>query len=121
MERWLFVSLGAVALVAAHDARIKLGDHVAVIGLGAIGLLLVQMARLAGARRVTAVDPVAPRRELALELGADEALDPREAPDGTGAAIKREAGRGATSRSRRPATRPAFTARSPPRGSAAPS
>ena len=39
----LFVSLGAVALVAAHDARIKLGDHVAVVGLGAIGLLLVQM------------------------------------------------------------------------------
>jgi len=92
LERWLFVSLGAVALVAAHDARIRLGDHVAVIGLGAIGLLLVQMARRAGAQRITAVDPVAPRRELALELGADEALDPREAPDGSGAAIKRAAG-----------------------------
>ena len=50
LERWLFVSVGAVALLAAHDARIKLGDHVAVVGLGAIGLLLVQMARLAGAR-----------------------------------------------------------------------
>jgi 2-desacetyl-2-hydroxyethyl bacteriochlorophyllide A dehydrogenase len=92
LERWLFVSLGAVALVAAHDARIKLGDHVAVIGLGAIGLLLVQMARRAGAQRVTAVDLVAPRRELALELAADEALDPRDAPDGLGAAIKRIAG-----------------------------
>jgi 2-desacetyl-2-hydroxyethyl bacteriochlorophyllide A dehydrogenase len=94
LERWLFVSVGAVALVAAHDARIKLGDHVAVVGLGAIGLLLVQMARLAGARRVTAVDPVASRRELALELGADEAIDPLAAPDGAGAAIKRSAGRG---------------------------
>jgi 2-desacetyl-2-hydroxyethyl bacteriochlorophyllide A dehydrogenase len=94
LERWLFVSLGAVALVAVHDARIKLGDHVAVIGMGAIGLLGVQMARRAGAQRVTAVDPVAPRRELALELGADEALDPREARDGAGAAIKRSAGRG---------------------------
>jgi 2-desacetyl-2-hydroxyethyl bacteriochlorophyllide A dehydrogenase len=94
LERWLFVSVGAVALVAAHDARIKLGDHVAVVGLGAIGLLLVQMARLAGARRVTAVDPVASRRELALELGADEAIDPLTAPDGAGAAIKRSAGRG---------------------------
>ena len=76
LERWLFVSVGAVALVAAHDARIRLGDHVAVIGLGAIGLLLVQLARLAGARRVSAVDPVPSRRELALALGADEALDP---------------------------------------------
>jgi 2-desacetyl-2-hydroxyethyl bacteriochlorophyllide A dehydrogenase len=93
--RWaLFVSLGAVALVAAHDAAIKLGDHVAVIGLGAIGLLLVQMARLAGAARVTAVDPVASRRDLALELGAHDAVDPAGAPDGTGAAIKRAGGRG---------------------------
>jgi threonine dehydrogenase-like Zn-dependent dehydrogenase len=94
LERWLFVSVGAVALVAAHDARIKLGDHVAVIGLGAIGLLVVQMARLAGARRVTAVDPVESRRALALELGADEAIDPLQAPDGAGAAIKRSAGGG---------------------------
>jgi threonine dehydrogenase-like Zn-dependent dehydrogenase len=94
LERWLFVSVGAVALVAAHDARIKLGDHVAVIGLGAIGLLLVQMARLAGARRVTAVDPVAARRALALELGAHDAVDPLDAPEGAGAAIKRAAGRG---------------------------
>ena len=90
----LFVSLGAVALVAAHDAGIKLGDHVAVIGLGAIGLMLVQMARLAGAARVTAVDPVQPRRELALELGAHAAVDPAEPGDGAGARIKRAGGRG---------------------------
>jgi threonine dehydrogenase-like Zn-dependent dehydrogenase len=90
----LFISLGAVALVAAHDAAINLGDHVAVIGLGAIGLLLVQMVRLAGAARVTAVDPVASRRELALELGAHAAVDPTTAQDGAGAAIKRAGGRG---------------------------
>jgi 2-desacetyl-2-hydroxyethyl bacteriochlorophyllide A dehydrogenase len=87
LERWLFVSLGAVALVAAHDARIKLGDHVAVIGLGAIGLLVVQMARKAGAHRISAVDPVASRRELAQQLGADEVFDPPGA-----VAIKRSAG-----------------------------
>lgn len=92
LERWLFVSLGAVALVAVHDGQIKVGDHVAVIGLGAIGLLTVQLARAAGARRLTAVDPVAARRELALELGADAALDSGDAADGAGAAIKRAAG-----------------------------
>lgn len=90
LERWLFVSVGAVALVAAHDAQIKLGDHVAVIGLGAIGLLLVQMARLAGAARVVAVDPVPARRDLALALGADAAFD----TDDPGVAIKRSTGRG---------------------------
>jgi 2-desacetyl-2-hydroxyethyl bacteriochlorophyllide A dehydrogenase len=93
-EHALFLSLGAVALLALHDAGIKLGDHVAVTGLGAIGLLVVQMARLAGAARVTAVDPVDARRALALELGADEAIDPATAADGAGAAIKRSAGRG---------------------------
>jgi 2-desacetyl-2-hydroxyethyl bacteriochlorophyllide A dehydrogenase len=92
LERGLFVSLGAVALVALHDAHVRLGDHVVVIGLGAIGLLLVQMARLAGAARVTAVDLVAARRELALELGADAALDPRAGDDGVGARIKWLAG-----------------------------
>jgi len=95
LERWLFVSLAAVALVALHDARLKLGDHVAVVGLGAIGLLLVQMARMAGAERVTAIEPVASRRALALELGAHFVIDPGDSPDGAGAALKRMAGRGA--------------------------
>jgi 2-desacetyl-2-hydroxyethyl bacteriochlorophyllide A dehydrogenase len=94
LERWLFVSLAAVALVAVHDARIKLGDRVAVFGLGAIGLLVLHMARRAGAQRVIAVDPVASRRELAVALGADDALDPGSAPDGAGAAIKRDSSGG---------------------------
>jgi threonine dehydrogenase-like Zn-dependent dehydrogenase len=94
-ERWLFISLGMVALVAVHDARIKVGDHVAVFGLGAIGLLLVQLARMAGAARVTGVDLVASRRELAQRLGADAVLDPRDAGEGIGPAIKRAGGRGA--------------------------
>jgi 2-desacetyl-2-hydroxyethyl bacteriochlorophyllide A dehydrogenase len=94
-EHGLFLSLAAVALLALHDSRLKLGDHLVVVGVGAIGLLLVQMARLAGAARIVAVEPVGSRRELALQLGADEALDPRDAQDGVGAAIKRAAGRGA--------------------------
>ena len=94
-QRALFASVGAVALQAVHDARPHLGDHLAVVGLGAIGLLTVQMARLAGAARVTAIDLDAGRRELALGLGADAALDPRAAQDGTGVALKRAAGRGA--------------------------
>jgi 2-desacetyl-2-hydroxyethyl bacteriochlorophyllide A dehydrogenase len=93
-DRWLFVSLASVALVALHDARVKLGDHVAVMGLGAIGLLVVQLARLAGAASVTAVDPVPARRELALRLGAAVALDPAGGAEGAGPAMKRAAGRG---------------------------
>jgi 2-desacetyl-2-hydroxyethyl bacteriochlorophyllide A dehydrogenase len=92
LERWLFVSLGAVALLAVQDAQIKIGDHVVVVGLGAIGLLVVQLARLAGASRVTAFDPLASRRELAERLGVDAVVDPTQTTDGAGAQSKQLSG-----------------------------
>jgi 2-desacetyl-2-hydroxyethyl bacteriochlorophyllide A dehydrogenase len=66
----------AIALQAVRDAEIAAGDRVAVLGLGAFGLLAVQLARLDGAALVVGVDPVASRRELALAYGADLVLDP---------------------------------------------
>lgn len=65
-----------VAFVAVRDGRIRIGDHVAVFGLGAIGLMAVEIARASGARRVIAVDPSGLRRDCALALGADTAVDP---------------------------------------------
>ena len=79
----------AVMAFAMRDGNIKLGDQVAVFGLGAIGLFAVQLARLAGASRVIAVDLIPARRELALALGADTALDPRDDDGDTGLAIRR--------------------------------
>jgi threonine dehydrogenase-like Zn-dependent dehydrogenase len=64
------------ALGAVRDANIRLGEWVAVFGLGAIGLLIVQMARLSGAERIMAVDPLENRRKLAATLGAALTLDP---------------------------------------------
>ncbi len=66
-----------VAFVAVRDGNIRVGDTVAVYGLGAIGLLAVQIARAGGARRVFAVDPIALRRSYAEAHGADRAFDPR--------------------------------------------
>jgi 2-desacetyl-2-hydroxyethyl bacteriochlorophyllide A dehydrogenase len=77
-ERAVFISLAAVALQAVHDAEIKLGDSVSVHGLGAIGLLVVQMCRLEGIQNVFAVDPDPARRKLAAGLGASYVLDPAE-------------------------------------------
>jgi 2-desacetyl-2-hydroxyethyl bacteriochlorophyllide A dehydrogenase len=82
-----------IALAAVHDARINVGDHVAVFGLGVFGLLAVQLARLAGAGRIDAVDPISGRRELAVSLGADRSLDP--AATDPGLEIKSTAGPGA--------------------------
>jgi threonine dehydrogenase-like Zn-dependent dehydrogenase len=64
------------ALGAVRDGQVRIGDAVAVFGLGAIGLLALQLARLAGAHPVIGIDPLANRRAAAEELGADLTLDP---------------------------------------------
>src|SRR5437868_6152066 len=68
---------GHVAFVAVRDGNIRVGDDVAVFGLGAIGLLTVQVAKAAGAHRVFGIDPLSARRDYALQHGADAVFDPR--------------------------------------------
>lgn len=71
----------AVAVHACHRARLQAGESVAVVGAGPIGLLVLQAARAAGAAAVFSVEPLAPRRELAVQLGAQAAFDPSEPVD----------------------------------------
>lgn len=66
----------ACCLHALDVARIVPGSTVAVLGGGVIGLIMVQLARLAGAGAVVLVTRQASRRALALELGATVAIDP---------------------------------------------
>jgi len=54
------------------------GAYVAVFGCGPIGLGAIALARAAGAAKVLAFETVAERRDVALEVGADGAWDPRE-------------------------------------------
>jgi NDMA-dependent alcohol dehydrogenase len=58
---------------AVKRAETQPGDTVVVVGVGGIGINAVQGARMAGAKRVVAVDPVEFKREKALELGATHA------------------------------------------------
>lgn len=70
------------ALGAVRDGAVRLGDRVAIFGLGAIGLMVAQAARLGGARWIAVVDPIERRRQAALRHGADLALDPTETDAG---------------------------------------
>ena len=70
------------ALGAVRDGHVRIGDAVAVFGMGAIGLMALQLARLAGANPVIAVDPIPLRREVARECGADPVFDPTECDAG---------------------------------------
>jgi 2-desacetyl-2-hydroxyethyl bacteriochlorophyllide A dehydrogenase len=91
----IFSQIGAIALNLVLDADIHIGETVAVFGLGVPGQLAAQLARLNGGR-VIAVDNLPARRQLALDLGADIALDPadggvaeriRDLTDGRGADV----------------------------------
>lgn len=78
------------ALAGVRDGRLRLGDRAAVFGLGAIGQMAAQMARMAGAVFVAVVDPIAVRREVAIKTGADLALDPTT--QDVGAELKKATG-----------------------------
>jgi len=65
-----------VALHGIDMCRIKAGSKVAISGGGGIGLILLQLARLSGATRLTLIEPVAEKRELGIKLGADFTIDP---------------------------------------------
>ncbi len=89
-ETMVFSDPARFALAGVHDADIKLGDRVAIFGLGAIGMLALQMARLSGAEQVVGIDPIPARLALARSLGADVTINPTECD--AGLAIKEATG-----------------------------
>jgi threonine dehydrogenase-like Zn-dependent dehydrogenase len=74
----IYSHLGPIALNGILDANIHVGETVAVFGLGVLGQLIAQLAKLSGAR-VIGVDLIKKRLELATQLGAiEQGLNPRE-------------------------------------------
>ncbi len=71
----------AVGLHGVHSAQLGPGEDVLVVGAGGVGLTTIAWARALGARRVTAVDPDAARRESAVAMGATHALVSAEEAD----------------------------------------
>jgi len=65
----------AVALHALRRGRVRAGDTVAVAGAGPIGLLIAQLARIAGSRRVIVSDVSEARLAMARDLGATETVN----------------------------------------------
>lgn len=86
--------LGCCVRAVRRHANVQDGDAVLVIGLGVMGLLMIQLARLYGAGVVIGSDYLADRRGIARALGANLGIDPtrepigeavRDATDGRGA------------------------------------
>lgn len=72
----------AVALHGVAQAKMAVGDTVAVVGTGPIGLLVITGAKAAGASNVFALGTRVNRNQVAKQVGAVEALNPREVDAG---------------------------------------
>ena len=73
-----FAFISAFSLAAIRKTGLEIGESCLVVGLGLLGQLAVQYARIGGAQPVIAVDFSEQRRNLALTLGADFAFDPSD-------------------------------------------
>lgn len=77
-EHAAFAQLGCIALNAVRLARIELGETVAVVGAGTVGLLAGRLAVLAGAFPLATFDLLASRRSIAASFGSHHVLDPTD-------------------------------------------
>lgn len=63
---------------AINTAQVRPGSTVAVIGCGGVGTSAIQGARVAGAARIIAIDPLEMKRQSALRFGATDVVDPSD-------------------------------------------
>jgi threonine dehydrogenase-like Zn-dependent dehydrogenase len=76
LKKYALVEPTNCTLRAMDLAPIKHGSTVAIAGIGGIGSIMLNQILLSGASKITAIDPVPEKRELALAMGAAHVIDP---------------------------------------------
>jgi len=64
----------AIGLYGVRLSEIKVGDNIAILGAGPIGLSILFSAKMAGANKIFVSDLLKPRLEMAKKLGADRVI-----------------------------------------------
>ncbi len=67
----------SIVIQGIRESSFKIGDNVAIIGAGPIGLFAIQVLRVSGANKIYVLEPVESKQKKAIELGADKAFDPK--------------------------------------------
>ncbi|HHV12019.1 MAG TPA: alcohol dehydrogenase catalytic domain-containing protein [Clostridiales bacterium] len=80
LEDAVLFDIFSTAYHGYRRSNFKAGNNVIVIGAGAIGLSVIQILKLSGAKNIVALDKSESKRRLAIEHGADLALDPGAEP-----------------------------------------
>ena len=76
LKRGALIEPISVCLHGIDLARIKVGSTVAISGGGTMGMLMTQLAKRSGATKLTVIEPIAMKREMAKKLGAEYVIDP---------------------------------------------
>ena len=76
LEFGAFLEPLGIAVHTIDIAKVKIGDSVIITGGGSIGLLALQLAIRSGAAKVLVSEPIAEKRKIAKQLGADVVVDP---------------------------------------------
>ena len=72
------IRLGAIAMTSVAVSHFKSGDSVAVLGLGLIGQLALQLFRINGAARMIGIDVINKRLEISRRCGATDTINPKD-------------------------------------------
>ena len=78
IETSAFIEPVSCAVHGIDRANVKPGDTVIILGGGTIGLLMLQLAKNAGAEKIVVLEPLEHKRRIASALGADTVLHPGE-------------------------------------------
>jgi len=76
-EHGIFLGLGTVALDALITSNVRLSESIVIFGQGVVGLLLLQLCKLAGASPIITVDMLEKRLSMSKSMGADYTLNPQ--------------------------------------------
>ncbi len=79
VEDAVMLSMWREVYGAFGDFNLQKGDDIVVFGAGPVGLSFIKFARLLGINFIASVEPIAEKRQKALEMGADAAIAPEEA------------------------------------------
>ena len=70
-----FIEPLSCSIRGMDQVSIKHGENLVILGSGTIGLLMVQLAKISGAGKIIVIEPIAEKREMAYQLGADYVFD----------------------------------------------